>query len=235
MARQVEYNYSVMNQDTKIIAVIGIITVLIIGVSLFFLGDNSGGSTSSQQQQDVNANVPANSPLLVRSDSFKISSPSAKVTVVEFADYECPACAEDEPGVQQILKDYNGKINYVFRNFPLPQHQNAIPAAMAVEAAGEQGKFLEMGAKLFSTQATWVNLSNPNPVFVSDAQAMGLNMTKFNQDLQSQMLKNRIQKDYEDATALKIEATPTFFVNGQRLTGADYNTLKQTIDQDLSK
>ncbi len=219
-----------MSQDTKIIAVIGVITVLIIGVALFFLGGNSGGGTSQNQQ---NANVPANSPLLVRPDSFKIASPSAKVTVVEFADYECPACGEAEPGVQQILKDYNGKINYVFRNFPLPQHQNAIPAAMAVEAAGEQGKFLEMGSKLFSTQSDWVNLNNPNPIFVSDAQALGLNTTKFSQDLQSQTLKDKIQRDYQDATALKIEATPTFFVNGERLTGADYNTLKQAIDKDL--
>lgn len=221
-----------MSQDTKIIAVIGVITVLIIGVALFFLGGNSGGGTSQNQQ---NTNVPANSSLLIRPDSFKIASPSAKVTVVEFADYECPACAEMEPNVQQMLKDYQGKITYVYRNFPLPQHQNSVAAAIAVESAGEQGKFIDMAAKLFSTQSEWVNLSNPNPVFVSDAQALGLNTNKFSQDLKSQTLMNKVKRDYQDATNLQINETPTFFVNGQKISGADYNTLKQTIDTDLAK
>lgn len=222
-----------MNQDTKIIAGIGVITVLIIGIALFFLG--SSGNAGNSVAPGDNTSAPADPNLLVRSDSFKIASDSAKVTLVEFSDFECPACAAAEPDVQQILADYKGKINFVYRNFPLPQHTNAIAAAIAVEAAGQQGKFMEMGAKLFSTQNDWVESSNPNDIFVKDAQGLGLDTNKFSQDLKSPTLADKVRRDYQDAVALKIDSTPTFFVNGERVTGGNYPLLKQKIDADLAK
>ena len=218
-----------MTQDTKIILGIGLVTLVIIIGSIFLLG-NSGGGTGNQA-----ASAPVDQKLLVREDSFKIATTSAKVTLVEFSDFQCPACAAAEPGVQQILSEYKGRVNFVYRNFPLPQHNNAIPAAVAVEAAGEQGKFMEMGAKLFATQPDWESSGNPNDIFTADAKELGLDTNKYSQDLKSQTLADKVKRDYQDAISLKIDSTPTFFVNGERVVGGDYNALKQKIDADLAK
>lgn len=93
--------------------------------------------------------------LLIRPNSNKISTPSAKVTLVEFSDLQCPACAQAHPVVKQILEENKGNINFVYRHFPLSQHKNARIAAEAAEAAGEQGKFFEMVSKLFENQNKW--------------------------------------------------------------------------------
>lgn len=218
-----------MTQDTKIILGIGIVTVVLIAVALFFLG-NSGNSS-----KQANPSIPADLKLLIRDDSFKIATDSAKVTLVEFSDFECPACAVVEPEVQRILTDYKGKINFVYRHFPLPQHTKAIAAAIAVEAAGQQGKFMEMGAKLFATQQDWVSTDNTDQIFINDAKDLGLDTNKFSQDLKSSTLSDKVKRDYQDAISLKINSTPTFFINGEQMTGATYDTLKQKIDAAYSK
>lgn len=218
-----------MTQDTKIILGIGAITVVLIAVALFFLG-NSGNSS-----KQANPSTPADLKLLIRDDSFKIATDSAKVTLVEFSDFECPACAAVEPEVQRILTDYKGKINFVYRHFPLPQHTKAIAASIAVEAAGQQGKFMEMGAKLFATQQDWVSADNTDQIFINDAKDLGLDTNKFSQDLKSPTLSDKVKRDYQDAISLKISSTPTFFINGEQMTGATYDTLKQKIDAAYSK
>src|SRR6478609_1380375 len=119
-----------MNQEAKIITIIGVITLVLLVGGIFLLGKSS--TTSSTK---------ADPAVLVKNDSHKISSDSAKLTVVEFGDYQCPACAMAQPTVKQLLSTYSGRVNFVFRHFPLPQHSNAIPAAMAAEAAGTQGKY----------------------------------------------------------------------------------------------
>jgi len=220
-----------MSQETKILVGVGVVTLLIFVGGIFFF---SKSSKSSPQE----GNVDANSPLLVKSDSHQIASSSAnlKVTVVEFGDYQCPACEAAYPITKQMLADYQGKINFVFRNFPLPMHPNAPEAAEAAEAAAVQGKFWEMHDKLYDTQNEWADLSNPTDKFVSYAGDIGLNVDQFKADITSNKYADIIKADQSDGNSLGISATPTFFINGQRIVGVPtYNTLKKAIDSDLSQ
>jgi hypothetical protein len=94
---------------------------------------------------------------LVRETSHSIGPSDAKVTIVEFGDYQCPACAQADPTMERIIDEYakTGKIRFVFRHFPLSIHANAMPAAEAAEAAGSQGKYFEMHAKIYAGQPEW--------------------------------------------------------------------------------
>ena len=172
--------------------------------------------------------------LLVGEDSHKVTSDSAKVTIVEFGDYQCPACGAAHPIVKQILKDYGEQITFVFRNFPLPMHNNAKISAEAAEAAGAQGKFWEMHDKLYETQNNWAESSKPLDLFVNYAQELGLDVDKFKEDIDGNKYSDRINKDKSDGNTLGVNSTPTFFINGEKLVGApNFNTLKSKIDSQL--
>src|SRR5271154_7108858 len=142
--------------EAKGLIITGLVTLLILGGGIFLL---SKGSSAPQKP------TPVNPAILVHSDSHQ-TNPGAKVTVVEFGDYQCPACEAAYPITKEVLANYGNKINFVFRNFPLPQHANAEVAAEAAEAANAQGKFWEMHDKLYDTQNDWADLSNPLDKFV---------------------------------------------------------------------
>jgi protein-disulfide isomerase len=218
-----------MSNEVKIIAGISIITlVLVIGAALLF-----GGSSSSSSDQS--AKPISNTSALVHKDSHEINAHS-KVTLVEFGDFQCPACGAEYPVVTQLLQTYNGKINYVFRNFPLPQHQNAQAAAEAAEAAGAQGKFFDMYNMLYTNQNTWADAGDPMSYFTQYAQALHLNMNQFKSDVTSNKYKNKIQQDINDGYAVGVNATPTFFLNGVPIQGGlPYTDFKARIDQALQK
>src|SRR5436190_204493 len=127
-----------MTNENKILIGIGVVTLLLVGVAVFSLGGNkstNGDDTISQTPKDMKT--------LIRSDSHTSGPKNAKVTVVEFGDFQCPACGTAYPVVTQIEKAYEGKVLFVFRNYPLPVHANSKVAAEAAEAAGAQGKFFE--------------------------------------------------------------------------------------------
>ncbi|HWA52361.1 MAG TPA: thioredoxin domain-containing protein [Patescibacteria group bacterium] len=174
--------------------------------------------------------TPVDSSFLVKSDSHQ-TNPGAKVTVVEFGDYECPACGAAYPITKQVLSTYGSQINFVFRNFPLPQHKNAPMAAEAAEAANAQGKFWEMHDKLYDTQNDWADLDNPFNTFVGYAKDLGLNTDQFKSDVQGNKYANVISTDTNDGNAIGINATPTFYVNGIALSGVpSFDDFKSAID-----
>lgn len=215
-----------MSSEVKTILIFSLITLILIigGVSLL----GRSGSTSQNA-------APVDPKLLVREDSHKIASDSAKLTVVEFGDYECPACQAAQPVSKQIIKDYAGKINYVFRNFPLPQHTKGLISAEAAEAAGAQGKFWEMHDKLYETQEVWVVSDKPLDLFAGYAQELGLDVNRFREEVSANKYQDRITGDYNDGTALGIRATPTFFIGTERLEGVPtYNEFKAKLDAALS-
>jgi len=156
---------------------------------------------------------------------------SGSIQMVEFGDYQCPACGAAYPNVKQIMKDFDGKVTLSFRNFPLTQlHPNAQLSAQAAEAAALQNKFWEMHDKLYETQKDWSDLSDPTDTFVGYAKDLGLNTDKFKTDLTSDAVKNTIAQDLADATALNLNGTPTFFFNGTQYTGnSDYASLRDQI------
>lgn len=212
-----------MTQEAKIISFIWGVTILIIVGAAILLGKNS-----PQQTQQVDQ------ALLVRSNSNKISSASGKVTLVEFGDFQCPSCAAAHPYVKQILEDNRGEVAFVFRNFPLAQHQNARIAAQAAEAAGSMGKYWEMHDMLFENQNVWAEDNNALGIFVEYAQKLEMDVNKFKQSVENNKFADKIAQDQSDGNALGVNSTPTFFINGQKYSGG-FNDLKTAVDKAMSK
>ena len=209
----------------KGLLVTGIITVVILFGGVILLSKGGGNA----QPVTVNQN------LLVKSDSHQ-SNPNAKVTMVEFGDYQCPACGQAYPTVKQVKKDYGDKVNFVFRNYPLSQHKFALIAAEAAEAANAQGKFWEMHDLLYENQATWSIKDNPLDFFVGYAKDLKLDTDKFKKDIEDNKYATFIQADVNDGNSVAVNATPTFYVNGQIMSGIpSYADFKTLIDSGLAK
>lgn len=156
---------------------------------------------------------------------------NAKVTIVEFSDFECPFCSRVNPTIDQIMKEYEGKVQVVFKNQPLPFHSNAKAAAEAALAAGEQGKYWEFHDKLFANQRA-LNRAN----YETWAGELGLNMAKFKAALDSGKFSAQVDADQALATSVGASGTPTFFINGRKLVGAQpFPAFKAIIDEELAK
>jgi len=214
-----------MKSETKLFVAIILGTIAIVVAGIFLM---TRGTTSATK---------VDSSLLVRADSDRIASGSGTITMVEFGDFQCPACGAYYPVVKQVVSDFHTQINYVFRNFPLDSiHPNAHIAAQAAEAAGVQGKYWEMHDMLYVKQAEWSDKSNARDIFAGYAQSLGLDVNKFKTDIDSSVVTSKVQEDISDGNALTINQTPTFFINGQMIdnpaTFADFETLiKSAIDK----
>lgn len=220
-----------MSGEIKALAGVGLVTAVIIIAGIFLLSKTNPSSSSVSQSQSV---IDAN--LLVRNDSNKEGSKSAKVKLIEFGDFQCPACSAVYPLLKKIKTDYKGKILFVFRNFPLSQHKNAKIAAEAAEAAGEQGKYWEMHDKLYENQAQWSENTNPLDIFLVYAKEIEIDTNKFKETIQNNKFAIKIQNDINDGNNLSVNATPTLFINSQKLEGIpSYNQLKNIIDSELNK
>ena len=165
----------------------------------------------------------------------------SKVILVEYADYQCPGCGTIYPLVKSIAEQYKDQIQYVFRNYPITDaHPNAKAAAGSAEAAGLQGKYWEMHGKIYEKQADWSNLTitERGKFFEGLATEIGLDVNKFNTDLSSSAITEKINFDTALAKKAGVEATPTFYLNGKQLESADYGTeakFKAAIDAALTK
>ncbi len=210
---------------TEIKTMIGIIVVCVI---ILIGGAYAYQSTLPQDTLTKNQDA------LVRDNSIKVVAPHQKLVVVEFADYQCPACAYMAPKVDELMQTYKDNVTFVFRNFPLTQiHQNAIVAAQMVRIAGDQGKYWQMGDKLFASQAEWENLPDPTDQFITYAGELGLATSSIKQEIKSGLYIDRINADEKDGELLGVDSTPTFFVGNKIIRSADYNALKAAIDAGL--
>ncbi len=155
----------------------------------------------------------------------------ALVTIVQFSDFQCPFCSRVEPTVDQVMKEYAGKVRVAWRNLPLPFHNNAKPAAIAAMAANAQGKFWPMHDILFKNQQA---LSAAD--FEKYAKEIGLNMDKFKTALEDKKLVERIEADAAMGGKIGARGTPAFFINGHFLSGAQpFERFKSVIDEELKK
>lgn len=166
---------------------------------------------------------------------------NAKITIVEFSDFQCPYCKRffDE-AFKQIKDEYikNGKVQLAFRQFPLPFHQNAQKAAEASECANEQNKFWDFHDLLFKNQDTWSGQSASDAAtsFNSYAQQLGLDSTQFISCLESSKYKQKVADDVSAGQKAGVSGTPSFVINGQLVVGAQpYSSFKTVLDQELSK
>ncbi|OGH26560.1 MAG: hypothetical protein A2186_02325 [Candidatus Levybacteria bacterium RIFOXYA1_FULL_41_10] len=173
----------------------------------------------------------------VSADDITYGSTSAKVTLVEYSDFQCPACAAYYPTVKKIKEAYKYKIVFVYRNFPLRQnHKNAEISARAGYAAHKQGKFWEMHDMLFENQGSWSGLNDPKDTFIEYAQKLGLDLEKFKTDINSSESKDFVTSQERQALSLGVNSTPTFFLNAKLLrVNANYEEFKKVIDEELGK
>jgi protein-disulfide isomerase len=215
-----------MTQEAKVILGIAVATIAILVGAVVFMSKPAGTPENVERVTDT--------AQLVGDGKRAVKAEGSKVTIVEFADFQCPACASAHPIVKQVLADYKGKVTYVYRHFPLPMHQNATLAAIAAEEAGEQGKFFEYHDLLFDNQKEWETSTKPEEIFLSYAQRLELDTTKFQQALDQKAHAERIQTDQDAGIALGVNSTPTFFVNGEKIPGVvQYDEFKQKIDAEL--
>lgn len=220
-----------MNANTKRILTWGSFVVVIV---LLVWGLIAANQKAAGIDDSSTAPVTLNNP--VTSSDWTLGSSSAPVTLVEYGDFQCPSCGAFYPVVKQLLAaEGPQRVYFVFRNFPLPQHANAMIAAEAAGAAGLQGQFWAMHDLLYANQNDWVNLPDPTSVFEGYAQQIGINTTQFLSDLKSPTVYNRVISDLKEAEQNNLDYTPTFFVNGVRITNpTSYAAFKQIIDDAAS-
>lgn len=203
----------------RIIFWLGFVVVLALIVWGLIAAMNKGSAT----------NLTAPAP--VTSADHVLGSATVPVTLLEYSDFQCPACESYYPLVTRLYNESSSTMRLVYRHFPLSQHPNAVPAAMASEAAGVQGKFWEMYDQLFTNHADWTELADPTPVFVGYAAKLGLNTAEFKADLSSSTLADIINGDQNEGIHIGIDHTPTFFINGKVIDNPQgYEQFKALID-----
>lgn len=164
-----------------------------------------------------------------------LGDPNAPVVVREFADYQCPACANFAEQLQRLKTDYidTGKLRVVFFDFPLSQHVNAMPAALAARCAGDQGAYWPMNQRLFAAQSSWEDLREPRPLFVDYARDLGLDAAAFESCLTSERHRPAVQRSLEAARQLRVASTPTVYVDNVLLTRPGWYQLAGVVQRQL--
>lgn len=185
---------------------------------------------AKQQEEKVESQF--NNPVKVDIGNSPVQgNPNAKVTIIEFSDYQCPFCKRGYEVMAEVLKAYPNDVKLVFKNLPLEIHPEAKPAALAALAAGEQGKFWEMYKELFENQQ-----SLGQATYISLAQKLALDVPKFEADMKSEKLKKTLEEDAKIGEQLGVRGTPGFFVNGVQVSGAQpFSVFKNLVDRWLAK
>ncbi len=165
------------------------------------------------------------------SDSPVKGNPNARITLVEFADYECPHCKRFQPVLRQIVEEFPNDVKLYFKHYPLPQHPNARLAAEGAVAAQKQGKFWQYQEKL------WDHQDDLNPAEIEKvAKETGLDLAKFRKDVASDAVKAKVAKDHDEGAAIGLQATPTLYIDGREYTdGRDTDALREWIRDELGK
>lgn len=167
--------------------------------------------------------IPAGAPVLGPVD--------APITIIEFADYQCPYCRRVHPGLSRLLAEYKDKVRYVFRDYPLANHNRAVPASVAARCAGEQGKFWDYHNNLMEMTGS---LSDDD--LMKRAADLGLEAGAFNTCFTSGRHTADVQAGFTDGQAVGVTGTPSFFINGRMVVGAKpYQDLKKVVDEELAR
>lgn len=204
------------------------VTVVAIGAAIYGLVLASRSNTSKGGSVNL---APVSASDWTKGDR------NAAVTLVEYADFQCPACATYHPIVQQVVEKYGNRILYAYREFPLTQiHKNSNLASRAAEAAGAQGKYWEMSDELYKNQSAWAEASDAQTTMESYAKAIGLDAEKWKSDIDSAAVRDKIAADVSGGNAALVDSTPTFFLNGKPLdVNASVDYFSAAIDAEIAQ
>ncbi len=194
---------------------IGVAAAITLSTFVILSGNNPSGSSGNGAGAGTGSGELAST---VQSDDWTKGADGASVVIVEYGDFQCPACASYLPYVEAIMGEFGDHVTFVYRNFPLRSiHPNAQIAGQAAEAAGLQGEFWAMHDILFERQGEWSSLSDPREKFVEYAEELGLNTANFENDMDSSEAKDGVDDDYSGGLGLGLNSTPTFFLQGERI------------------
>jgi protein-disulfide isomerase len=208
---------------------IWLIVLVVIGSSIF-----SMINFTSRQQQNLESDIKVDA---VSPDDWVKGNRDAKIVLIEYSDFQCPACGFYFPLFKKLEEEFGENIAIVYRHFPLSSiHPNAKAAAYVAEAAGKQGKFWEMHDMLFSNQNKWSDKRNVDEIFVGYAQSLNLNIDQFKKDFSSKEIRQKIENSYQNALRLGLDSTPSFFLNGKKIANPrNYEDFKNIIIENINK
>jgi protein-disulfide isomerase len=230
--------------NSPMLIIAGVLVAVLLGGWWFYTSSsskpsnsNSNSTANSSNKAKTNA-IPANAPAGAQPPN-QAGSPTASVTVEEFADFQCPQCGNMHPVMNEIKSAYGSRIRFIFRNFPLsiPAHDKAYPAAVAVEAAGLQGKFWDMQNLLFTNQKVWSASTSYRDTWKEYATKIGLDVPKWENDMAGIAAKSRVDADMQRGKAIGVGSTPSIYINGVSVPYESFNvqSLRQIIDGELQK
>lgn len=208
--------------NKQFLVIIAVIVVALFGVLMFTRdkGDSAGGGNPSAQ-----------------ATNHTVGAGQKNVTIVEYGDFQCPACKAYFPILKQIKEDYGDQIKFQFRHNPLTSiHPNAFIASRAAEAASKQGKFWEMHDILYQQQDSWVQSTDPTAIFVTYATQLNLNVDQFKSDLTSAAVSDAINADLKAGQGIGVNSTPTFIINDEKVekNPPTLEDFKKLIDEKLA-
>ena len=182
------------------------------------------GSSTAAAPEDVGPVVRENSRVLSK-------APDEQAVLVEFLDYECESCRAAYPFIEELRTDYADTVTFVHRYFPLPGHRNSMNAAVAVEAAAQQGKYEAMYQRMYETQAQWgESAEDKSAVFRGFAQDLGLDMAAFDAAVADPATQERVELDVADGEALGVGGTPTFYLDGEVLNPESLEQFRAAVE-----
>ena len=216
--------------------IFAIIVVAIVGGMIYISTQNSLNVSDINNDQ-LNTIIGAESRNGDIAD-HEIGSKSPKVTIIEYADYQCPGCSAAAPKAKALAEKYKDHVRLIFRNFPIASsHPNARAAAAVAEAAGLQGKFWEMNKLLYTNQDAWknANITDRDNIFKSYAEQLKLNIDQYKTDIASNKVKNKIDFDMALGRKHGVAATPTFYVNGKNTEMDSSGSIESSVKEALKK
>ncbi len=223
-----------MNKKSWII--FAIIVVAIVG-GMIYISTQNRLNVSDINNDQLNTIIGAESRNGDIAD-HEIGSKSPKVTIIEYADYQCPGCSAAAPKAKALAEKYKDHVRLIFRNFPIASsHPNARAAAAVAEAAGLQGKFWEMNKLLYTNQNAWknANITDRDNIFKSYAEQLKLNIDQYKTDIASNKVKNKIDFDMALGRKHGVAATPTFYVNGKNTEMDSSGSIESSVKEALKK
>jgi protein-disulfide isomerase len=217
-----------MKRSTKIQVTILAGLAIVVGLSVAALTLNEQGRVAPSGQSK---------PAIVAENSHRLGvAGDSKVTFTEFLDFECEVCGAVYPLVEELREEYSGQVTFVTRYFPLPGHFNSRNAAIAAEAAAQQGKFEEMYHRMFETQAEWGEQQvSAADRFREFAGELGLDLEAYDRAVVDPATDARVQQDYDAAIALGATGTPTIFINEEHIPLSSPDDMRQALRDSLDE